>query len=518
MSAETTPLSPVDAAWLHMEHPTNLMMITAAILLEGTVDFARVRDVYGARLLQFRRFRQRVAESSLGVGRPTWEDDPNFTLDAHVHHIALPEPGDRLQFTTLLSDLASTPLDFGKPLWQVHVVVNVEGGSAIVMRIHHCIGDGTALVAVTSALFDDAPDAPTHKPPVAVPRSRSANVSIAGLLSGFYHGAQSTVDSVWRESLENVLHPSRLLEVTQTARRIATRNAAVVGRALVQGNDPVTPVKGKLGVSKRVAWTDAVPTDETKRIAHALGCKINDVLVAAMTGALRRYMLGRRADAADADIRAIIPVDLREPSRAMDLGNVFGMVFLPMPITLADPLERLLAVKQRMDSLKRSNEAIFYYGLLSIVGMTPRKVEELIVEFFASKATTVFTNVVGPRAPLYIAGSLVNNILFWVPQSGRLSMGISIYSYNNKVTMGVITDVGLAPDPETITAYFNSEFHLLRRVADAQASAPVAAGAATRTHCIAHTRDGSPCRNLAQPGSALCRVHARSTAATGAIA
>lgn len=113
--------------------------------------------------------------------------------------------------------------------------------------------------------------------------------------------------------------------------------------------------------------------------------------------------------------------------------------------------------------------------------------EELIVEFFASKATTVFTNVVGPRTPLYIAGSLVNNILFWVPQSGRLSMGISIYSYNNKVTMGVITDVGLAPDPETITAYFNSEFHLLRRVADAQASAPVAAGAATRTHCIAHS-------------------------------
>jgi WS/DGAT/MGAT family acyltransferase len=511
MSAKSTQFSPVDAAWLHMEHPTNLMMITGAIMLEGQVDFARARALYGQRLLHFRRFRQRVAEGALGVGLPHWEDDPHFSLDAHIHHIALPAPGSRAQFIDLLSDLSSTPLDFAKPLWQVHVVDNVEGRSAIVMRLHHCIGDGTALGAVTSALFDATPEGFLELPRTAAVRSAAQGVSIAGRLSGFFHGAQTTAGVLWREGMEGVLHPSRIVEVTQAATRMVarttTRTVSVAGRAIVQPNDPVTPVKGKLGVRKRVAWTEPVPTDETRGIAHALECKINDVLVAAMTGALRRYLLGRSADAVTADIRAIIPVDLRAPDRALDLGNVFGMVFLLMPISLADPLERLRAVKRRMDSLKQSNEAIFYYGLRNIVGMAPKQVEELIVEFFASKATTVFTNVVGPRTPLYIAGSLVDNILFWVPQSGRLSMGISIYSYNNKITMGVITDAGLAPDPERITAYFNDEYRLLQRVANLRLAKSTHGTA--RPRCIALTRNGSPCRNLAQTGGALCALHAR---------
>ncbi len=510
--SKSVQLSPVDAAWLHMEHPTNLMMITGAILLERTVDFARLRETYGTRMLRFPRFRQCVVEGSTGVGRPRWEDDPHFALDAHVHHIALPAPGSRAQFTDLLSDLSSTPLDFARPLWQVHVVDNVEGRTAIIMRVHHCIGDGTALLAVASALFDDTPDATEPPPPRARPSSTS-DASVLGRLSNLYAGAQSTVNAVWRESMESALHPSRLVELSQTATRMAARNASVAGRAIVQPNDPVTPVKGKLGVRKRVAWTEPVATDATRAMAHALDCKINDLLVAAMAGALRRYLRERDPAAANEDIRAIIPVDLRPPSRAGELGNVFGMVFLLMPVSQADPLQRLTAVKQRMNSLKQSNEAIFYYGLLSVVGMTPKRVEEMIVEFFASKATTVFTNVVGPRTPLYMAGAAVDNLLFWVPQSGRLSMGISIYSYNNKITMGVITDEALVGDPDKITRYFNSEYLLLEQVA-AQRAGDADLARPPRKCCVARTRDGSPCRNLAQPGGALCRVHARGAAST----
>ena len=142
----------------------------------------------------------------------------------------------------------------------------------------------------------------------------------------------------------------------------------------------------------------------------------------------------------------------------MNLGNQFGLVFLALPLGLPDPVARLRTVKANMDAIKASPEATVFYGLLNVFGATPQQVEEQVVNLFGSKATAVMTNVPGPQMTLYLAGSRMRNGMFWVPQAGRLGMGISIFSYDGHVTLGVITDAGLVPDPETIARHFEQEF------------------------------------------------------------
>lgn len=511
MCAQSIQLSPVDAAWLHMEDPTNLMMITGVMLLKGRVDFARVRDVYAARLLQFRRFRQRIVEPPASIGLPHWEDDPNFDLNAHIHHIALPEPGGREELIQLLSDMSSTSLDFARPPWQVHVVDNVEGGnSAVIMRLHHCIGDGTALVAVTMQLLDETPDAPLKLPEKKRERRKTGFLdSLGGQASAVWKTTRNVFETLWQESVESIQHPSHLVELAQAAALAAAHGADSVTRALGQGNDPMTPLKGKLGISKRVAWSEPVSLERVKAVGHALDAKVNDVLVAAMTGALRHYLLTRAVPVDDLTVHAVIPVDLRPSERALDLGNVFGLVFLGMPVSIVDPIKRLVEVKKRMDALKNSPDALLYYGLLNVFGMTPKQVEEQVVDFFGAKATAVLTNVMGPRNQLFIAGAPIENIMFWVPQSGRLGMGISIYSYNGKVTMGVITDAGLVPDPHVITDRFSIEFEaLVQSVAAVDPALRASTAPLSEPHrCQATTQSGARCRNRALIGSEFCRLH-----------
>jgi WS/DGAT/MGAT family acyltransferase len=245
----------------------------------------------------------------------------------------------------------------------------------------------------------------------------------------------------------------------------ATEAASIVARVLVMPPDPDTPFKGPLGVQKRVAWSANVPLVDVKTVTKALGTKVNDVMLSAVAGGLRDYLIERNAEVRDLEIRAVIPVDLRAPERGIELGNSFGLVFLALPLSIADAVERLRETKKRMDLIKQSIEALAFYSLLNIFGVTPRQVEEQALNIFASRATAVVTNVRGPGEALYIAGSKIENIMGWVPQAGRLGLGVSIFSYDGKVSVGVITDAGLVPDPWRITAGFRARFDELLAIA-----------------------------------------------------
>jgi diacylglycerol O-acyltransferase / wax synthase len=227
--------------------------------------------------------------------------------------------------------------------------------------------------------------------------------------------------------------------------------------------DPPTVFKGELGRRKVAAWSSPVPLADFKAIGQAFGATVNDVLVAAATGALRRYLEKRGEPVAGVAIRASVPVNLRPPDQSHKLGNAFGLVFLTLPVGIADPVRRLNAIKREMDELKRSPDALVAYGVLSVLGVTPVEVESLGLRFFGSKATAVLTNVPGPREPLYLGGRKIADVMFWVPQSGRLGMGISILSYAGGVMLGVATDEGLVPDPDKIVAGFEREFAALKR-------------------------------------------------------
>jgi WS/DGAT/MGAT family acyltransferase len=456
-------MSPVDAAWYHMDGPANLALVTGILLTREPLDFERVKALYTRRLARYERFRQRVVESTLGLSTPHWEDIPGFEIDQQLHHVALPAPGDWKALTDLVSDLASTPLDRELPLWSVHVVEGVNGGGALIMRFHHCIGDGTAMMALSQELFDPSPDTPLGDPPPRPPEPDRSLVErllnpAFDTLEWSVRTALTTVDA----AIDAVNNPQQVID---RAKMVLAGAGMLVGE-LLKEPDPQSPLKGEFGMKKRVAWSAPVAIDDIKFIGSRYGAKINDVLVAGMTGALRTYLAKRGADVNQTTVRAMVPVDLRPPDRALDLGNDFGLVVLELAIGRRGPVDRILATKANMDVLKRSPEALAIKTLFNIFGRVPKPIEDLAVDLFGSKASVVMTNVVGPRETLYVAGVPIDGFLFWVPHPGKqLGMGISILSYKGLATLAVISDAHLVPDPEAITEQFSREFASMLKAA-----------------------------------------------------
>ena len=226
-------------------------------------------------------------------------------------------------------------------------------------------------------------------------------------------------------------------------------------------DDSPTRFKGKPGLSKRVAWSEPMELDVVKAVGRVTGGSVNDVLLACVAGALRRYLMVNGDDAAGIEIRAMIPVNLRVPGSTSTLGNRFGLVVLNLPLGIANPLARLAAVRARMEALKDSYQAPVTLGVLGLVGMAPKAVQTQVLDLLAKKATAVMTNVPGPQAPLYMAGGKLAQMMFWVPQSGDIGMGVSILSYNGGVQFGLVTDSALVPDPQAIVDGFEPEFERL---------------------------------------------------------
>ncbi len=453
-------LASVDVAWYQMEDPTNLMMITGVFIFDQPVDFKRLMATLDVRLVQrFRRFRQRVVAKRSRFGRPYWEEDPNFELANHIHRVALPAPGDHTALQAMVSDLMSTALDFSKPLWHFHLIEGYDGRSVLLTRLHHAIADGIALVQVMLSMTDTEPDAPIVKAhPLRKPKGWNPLNPVVRPARSAVKLTQRMVGTAVRTSVNVVRDPEQLVDLA----RSGTDVGLTTGRVLLMAPDPKTVYKGKLVVRKQAAWSDPIPLDEVKLIGRAVGGTVNDVLVSAAAGAMRRYLESRGEPVADLNFRAVIPFNLRKPSPRIELGNKFGLVFLSLPIGIADPVDRLRELKQRMDALKDTSEPIVTFGILALIGMLPNRLEDVIVEIFGKKGTLVLTNVPGPRQQLYLAGAPIGEIMFWVPQSGRLGLGISILSYNNQVMLGVASDSSLVPDPETIVAGFHQELESLK--------------------------------------------------------
>ena len=437
------PLSAVDAAWLRMEDPTNLMMVTGILLFEGRVGLEPLRAVIEERLLDFARFRQRVEEPLFGIGLPQWVTDDRFDLDAHLHHVALPAPGDKAALEAFVSDLLGTPLDFSKPLWQIHLVEHATG-SAVVSRVHHAIADGIALIQVLLSLTDTS-RRPRRK--AAAGRPRAAPDGGSSLLRAGGWLAQA--------GFGLVRDPSQALRMAE----LGAGAALTLARVAVMPPDPPTALKGPLGVRKRAAWSDPIPLEEVKAAGAHAGGTINDVLVTAAAGALRRYLMGRGEELRGLDVRAAVPVNLRPLDEAHRLGNQFGLVFLGLPLGIDEPQARLLEVKRRMDELKSSLQPLVAFGALNAIGFLPSRLQPLPVRMFGSKASMVLTNVPGPREQLYLAGEPLKQAMFWVPQSGRMGLGISILSYAGEVLVGVASDAGLVPDPQALVEGFHSDLN-----------------------------------------------------------
>jgi diacylglycerol O-acyltransferase len=455
-------LSSIDTAMLQLEDPTNLMMITGVMVFRSPIDFERLRATVEARLAGLRRFRQRLAWSRLGLGAPYWKDDPDFDLGYHVQRATLPPPGDQATLQDVVSLLASTPLDLTKPLWQFHLIENYTECCALVMRFHHSIGDGMAIMHVILSLTDSDPDAAW---PVVQPdhlqRDRAGRA--AGPKRSTRRGA---VGAILREGFGLLAEPERISELGRTGRDAA----AELGRFLLHKPDPDSVLKGELGVDKRAAWSTGIALEEVKAIQQRLGGTVNDVLLTVVSGAMRRYMQDRGDPVDHLTIRTAVPVNLRPEGSQGELGNRVGAIFVTLPISIADPACRLSEIVRRMNDQKDSLEAPAFYVALSALGQTPARMANALMNTFTTRATMVMTNVRGPQKRLYLAGSPVEALLPWAPTTGRMGVAVSILSYAGEVRLGLLTDQGLVPDPETIIDAFDAEFETLQ--ARARSSAP----------------------------------------------
>ncbi|NTV86385.1 MAG: wax ester/triacylglycerol synthase family O-acyltransferase [Burkholderiaceae bacterium] len=445
---KTYPMSAADASWFHNDGPSNLAVVMGVTLTKEPLDFERVRQVYSERLVTFERFRQRVVETGFPLPTPHWQDMPNFDIDQHLHHIGLPAPHNQAALVALVNDIASAPLDHSIPLWQTWVVDDVEGGSALIMRCHHCIADGTAMMIVLQRLYDPAPGAP----PLQAPRPRGKRLAQAD--KGLLAPAINAVAGAARGALA------------------LGAGAGMLMGELLRKDDPPSPLKGDFAPAKRVAWSEPFPVSDIKAIGLRHGAKVNDVLVAAMTGALRTYLKGRGVDVNNTTLRAMVPVDLRPPERMGQLGNEFGLVVLDLAVTKARADQRIALTKARMDALKRSPEPLATRALLDLMGRLPKVLEDFSNDLFGRKASLVMTNVTGPREELYLAGAPIERMLAWAPHPGKqLGMAVSIFSYKGMAGLTVIGDAHLVPDPETITAEFNREFRkMLKTITTADAA------------------------------------------------
>jgi len=448
-------LSVVDTAWLKMDRPTNLMMICGMMMFAGHIELNGLRRLIGERMLCFHRFRQRVARDSGGAW---WESDPHFDLAWHVLRLPFPEAADAAALEEAVSDLISTPLDPGRPMWQFHLI-DTAGGSVLLLRIHHCYGDGFALLHVVNAMSDldpAHPGAPAGDLGEAE-APRAAWERIFGAPSEALGDVIRNSLAVADEGRRLLLHPLRALGYLETGGKLARETAVIA----TMTPDSPTRFKGALGVMKRVAWARPLSLFEVKAVAGALGCSVNDVLVGCISGALRNYLLAE-GDAVDkVDVRALVPVNLRPPGPVTALGNRFGMVFLSLPLGVADPVARVREVQRRMNALKDSRQSLVALGILAAMGVAPDTIRERTLEALAANASMVITNVHGAEQPRHLAGVRIVRQMFWVPQSGGIGIGISLLSYGGEVSFGIVSDRRRVADPHTIAAQFAGEFETL---------------------------------------------------------
>jgi WS/DGAT/MGAT family acyltransferase len=234
----------------------------------------------------------------------------------------------------------------------------------------------------------------------------------------------------------------------------------VAAMALMSDDSP-TRLKGKARPGKRVAWGEPLPLDEVKAVGKALGCSINDVLLACVAGAIGAYLRERGEDPTGQEIRAMVPVNLRPLADAWKLGNRFGLAPLVLPIGIDNPVERVYEVRRRMTELKGSYQPLLAFAVLAVAGLLIKPAQDALLGLFAKKATAVMTNVPGPATPLKFCGATLKQTMFWVPASGDIGMGVSILTYGGGVQFGLITDAKLCPAPQQIIDRFEPEFDKL---------------------------------------------------------
>ena len=474
--AQYERLGALDASFLGIEDESCHMHVGGVLifdaeplrLADGGIDIERIRQAIHARLHLVPRFRQRLAYVPY-ERIPIWVDDDKFRLAYHVRHTALPHPGDERVLKRLVGRIMSQALDRKRPLWEMWVVEGLDGDRfALVSKTHHCMIDGISGADLMSVILSSYPDPNPGTPEPWRPRRRPSN-------------GQLVVDELMRRAAQP-LEAARALADTvrdpETKLRAVADAAAGIVEAFAPALSPVskTPLQVEVGPHRRFDWTDMKVAD-LKAVKNVLGGTLNDVVLATVSGALRNFFTRRRLNPDELYTRALVPVSVRSQDERGHLGNRVTQLTVPLPVELADPVERLKAVRETTADLKESRQALGGEVLTAISDWT---VPNLLVQAVRLASRTrpynlIVTNVPGPQIPLYLMGSLMRTSYPVVPLFENLGLVVGLFSYNGGLYWGVNADWEQLPDLHEFIVAIEDSFRELQEAAQAQAARPPAA-------------------------------------------
>ncbi len=455
-------LSGLDASFLHLERDGAHMHVAACAVLEGPPpDYSDLVEAIESRLHLVPRYRQRLASVPLGQGRPVWVDDPYFQLTYHVRHTALPRPGGVAELKRLAGRVFSQSLDRSRPLWEMWLAEGLEDGRfALLTKTHHALVDGISGVDIATVLFDSSPDPAPVAPPaqewVPGPLPSGAQLLAQALLE------RATVPAEVARGVRAVLRGPR-----QLAER-ALEVAAAMGAFALVGLEaaPPSPFNVRIGPHRRFTWVTA-RLDDFKAIKNALGGTVNDVVLAAVAGALGEFMRAHGEETDELVLKAMVPVSVRAEVERGELGNRVAAMWAPLPVGVMDPVQRLERIQLAMKDIKQSGQAVGAQALTQLSGFAPPTLMAQASRLQARQRlfNVVVTNVPGPQLPLYVQGRELLQMAPMVPLAENTALGIAVMSYNGQMTFGLNADYDALPDVEALAESLRGSIEELGRAA-----------------------------------------------------
>jgi diacylglycerol O-acyltransferase / wax synthase len=442
-------LSAIDASFLAGEKESSHMHVGGVMIFEGPPPNREdTLDHIASRLHLVPRYRQKLAFPRFEMGRPLWVDDPSFNLEYHVRHTALPSPGDLEQLRVLIARIFSQRLDRSKPLWETWFVQGLEDDRfAVINKTHHALVDGVSGVDLATVLFDLGPVPPER---TELPEwTPSPEPSQAQLMAEGLKGLLRRPVDLGRSALTAATHPEQTIE---RAREAAEGLGEVAWANLNPA--PETPLNVPIGPHRRIVWV-RTELDQFKAIKNSLGGTVNDVVLAVVTGALGRWLRTRGVRTEGLELRAQVPVSIRSDDEHDRLGNRIAVMRAPLPVYARDPVERLRIVRESMQGLKESKQALAAQVIAGLEDFAPPTILSMAsrMNWSTRLFNMIVTNVPGPQIPLYMQGRELLEVVpvAFLPENYALT--VAAMSYNGALDFSLLGDYDAMPDIDQVAQY-----------------------------------------------------------------
>ncbi|HVL90845.1 MAG TPA: wax ester/triacylglycerol synthase family O-acyltransferase [Actinomycetota bacterium] len=438
-------LSALDAQFLYLERPEVHMHVAGIAILDpstrpdGRLSIEHIVELIRARIHLVPRFRQKIVSPPLGVGRPVWVDDPNFDLSFHIRHAALPAPGGPKELAAQVQRVHSRPLDRSKPLWEMYFIEGLEDGHvAVLTKSHHAMIDGMSGMDIATVLFDFTPEPRevAEQPYEPQPEPSSRDLFIQSVAEQVAHPVRSAIETI-----------GSALRAPQAAAETVQRTLGGFAALFARGQAPASPFNVKVGPNRRFAMAE-VPVTDAKLIKNELGGKVNDVVLAAVAGALDRLLGGRGIDTRGLTLRTMVPVSTRDAAPQTQLGNKISSLFVDLPIGVEDPVERLRQIVAATKDVKRSHQAVAAGMLMNLGQWAPPTIHGMAARAVARQRfiNLVVSNVPGPQVPLYLAGAKMLVTYPVMPLGETVGLSVAVTSLSGVMGFGFTADWDAVPD------------------------------------------------------------------------